>query len=168
MKDTLASVESTERVVQTGQGHKLRYDALLVAVGGRLAVDFDHVLTFRDADAGQVYERVVEDVEDRHSASRMRPAVGGHGARERAGGWSRGPERGRCRAARSARQRVVDQDVGVGDESMEDIATLLVGEVDRDAAPALVDLEGTPAAIEPTATLDEPALAHDAQDLLAA
>ena len=67
MKDTIASVEPAERIVHTGQGHKLRYDALLVAVGGRLAVDFDHVLTFRDADADRVYERVVEDVEDRHS-----------------------------------------------------------------------------------------------------
>lgn len=69
VKDTLASVEPAERIVHTGQGHELRYDALLVAVGGRLVVDFDHALTFRDADAGRVYERVVEDVEDGHARS---------------------------------------------------------------------------------------------------
>jgi len=69
VKDTLASVETAERVVHTAQSRELPYDALLVAVGGRLAADFDHVLTFRDAQAGQVYERIVEDVEDGHARS---------------------------------------------------------------------------------------------------
>lgn len=69
VKDTLAAVEPGRRFIHTGQGHELRYDALLVAVGGRLAVDFDHVLTFRDAAAGQVYDRVIEDVEDEHARS---------------------------------------------------------------------------------------------------
>jgi sulfide:quinone oxidoreductase len=69
VKDTLASVETSKRVMHTGQGRELRYDALLVAVGGRLAVDFDHAVTFRDAEARQVYERVVDDVEDGHARS---------------------------------------------------------------------------------------------------
>lgn len=63
VKDTLASVDSAARVVHTGEGHELRYDALLVAVGGRSVSDLDHVIAFRDAEAGEVYDRVVEDVE---------------------------------------------------------------------------------------------------------
>jgi sulfide:quinone oxidoreductase len=34
-----------------------------VAVGGRQHEDFEHATTFRDADAGKLYERVVRDVE---------------------------------------------------------------------------------------------------------
>ncbi len=56
-QDTLASVESARQAVQTGQGHELPYDALLVAVGGRQVCDLDHVLAFRDAEAGRVPRR---------------------------------------------------------------------------------------------------------------
>jgi sulfide:quinone oxidoreductase len=49
--------------VHTGQGRELRYDALLVAVGGRQHADIEHATTFRDADARNLYERVVQDVE---------------------------------------------------------------------------------------------------------
>jgi len=69
VKDTLAAVDCSRRVVHTGQGRDLRYDALLVAVGGRQAADFDHVLTFRDAEARQLYDRVLEDLEDEHARS---------------------------------------------------------------------------------------------------
>jgi hypothetical protein len=53
VKDTLARVDSDGRVAHTGEGHELRYDALLVAVGGRLVADLEHVVTFRDAEAGR-------------------------------------------------------------------------------------------------------------------
>ena len=69
VKDAVSSVETAERVVHTTQGRELHYDALLVAVGARLVADFDHVLTFRDAQARQVYDRVIEDVEDEHARS---------------------------------------------------------------------------------------------------
>lgn len=69
VKDVLASVDTQAGIAQTGEGRELRYDALLIAVGGRMIVDFDHVLTFSDADAGQVYKRVVEDVLDEHARS---------------------------------------------------------------------------------------------------
>lgn len=69
VKDILASVDPAGRRVHTGQGRQLGYDALLVAVGGRQMADVDHALTFRDAEARQVYERVVEDVEDEHARS---------------------------------------------------------------------------------------------------
>jgi sulfide:quinone oxidoreductase len=69
LKDTLASVDTDGRVAHTGDGRELSYDALLIAVGGRMIVDFEHVLTFSDADAGQVYEQVVEDVLDGRAGS---------------------------------------------------------------------------------------------------
>jgi sulfide:quinone oxidoreductase len=69
VKDTISSADPAGRVVRTTQSRELPYDALLVAVGGRLVADFDHVLTFRDAAAGRLYERVVEDVEDGHARS---------------------------------------------------------------------------------------------------
>ena len=69
VKDTLAGVDADGRIAHTGEGRELRYDALLVAVGGRLVADFEHAVTFRDAEANQVYERVVEDVEHGRAAS---------------------------------------------------------------------------------------------------
>lgn len=67
VKDTLAWVDRDEQVAHTSQGRELRYDALLVAVGGRSIADLDHVVTFRDAEAEKVYEQVVQDVEDGHA-----------------------------------------------------------------------------------------------------
>ena len=61
--DAIASVDSGGRSVRTAEGRELRYDALLLAVGGRQVADLDHALTFRDAEASQVYEYVVEGVE---------------------------------------------------------------------------------------------------------
>jgi sulfide:quinone oxidoreductase len=63
VKDAIASVDSARRTVHTGGGRELHYDALLVAVGGRQVTDLEHALTFRDAEAGRVYELVVESVE---------------------------------------------------------------------------------------------------------
>jgi sulfide:quinone oxidoreductase len=69
VKDTLAGVDPASRAAHTGGGRELRYDALLVAVGGRQVADVDHATTFRDAQADRVYERVVEDVTDEHARS---------------------------------------------------------------------------------------------------
>ena len=69
VKDIVASVDTRERAVLTGEGRRLSYDALLVAVGGRRIADYDHVLTFRDAEARRLYDRVIEDVEDEHVGS---------------------------------------------------------------------------------------------------
>ena len=63
VRDTLAAVDTAGQAVHTGQGRELRYDALLVAVGGRQIADLEHATTFRDADAGSLYESVVQDVE---------------------------------------------------------------------------------------------------------
>jgi sulfide:quinone oxidoreductase len=69
IKDIVASVDVRRRVVQTGQGRRLSYDALLVAVGGRMVADHDHALTFRDHEARRLYDRVIEDIEDEHARS---------------------------------------------------------------------------------------------------
>jgi sulfide:quinone oxidoreductase len=64
IRDTLAWVDPVGQVAHTGQGRELRYDALLVAVGARQLADLEHATTFRDAEAGEVYERVVRDIEN--------------------------------------------------------------------------------------------------------
>jgi sulfide:quinone oxidoreductase len=63
VRDAVAAVDPAGRVVKTVQGHELRYDALLIAVGGRQIADLDHAVTFRDAEAGRVYQEVVSEVE---------------------------------------------------------------------------------------------------------
>lgn len=61
--DAIASVDPGARRVQTTEGRELGYDALLVAVGARQVADLEHALTFRDAEAGRLYECVVEGVD---------------------------------------------------------------------------------------------------------
>ncbi len=63
LTDTLDSVDTETQVVHTGAGAELPFDALLVAVGGRPVAQLDHALTFNDAEADEVYDRVVRDVE---------------------------------------------------------------------------------------------------------
>jgi sulfide:quinone oxidoreductase len=69
LKDTLAWVDREAQVVHTRGGESLRYDALLVAVGGRQMEAFEHVTTFRDAEADEAYQGVVQDVEQGYSKS---------------------------------------------------------------------------------------------------
>lgn len=63
VEDTLSWVDPDGQVVHTGSGAELRYDALLVAVGARLAPAFEHVTTFRDAEADALLSGLVEDIE---------------------------------------------------------------------------------------------------------
>jgi sulfide:quinone oxidoreductase len=69
IKDTLAAVDAARRVVHTGDGRELAYDALLVAVGGRQTVDLEHATAFSDADASLVYDAIVSGVENRQVRS---------------------------------------------------------------------------------------------------
>jgi len=62
-QDSLAWVDPKERVVHTSEGRSLEYDALLVAVGARLAEPYKHVATFSDADADESYHGIVQDLE---------------------------------------------------------------------------------------------------------
>ena len=56
-------------MAHTGGGESLRYDALLIAVGGRQMEAFEHVRTFRDAEADETYQGVVQDIEEGYSKS---------------------------------------------------------------------------------------------------
>lgn len=65
--DRLGSVDVDEQVVRTETSGDLPFDALLLAVGGRMSPAFDHVKTFRDADADALFGGVVQDVEGGYS-----------------------------------------------------------------------------------------------------
>ena len=63
-KDALAWVEPDAGVVHTRSGNAVEYDALLVAVGARQVEAYEHVATFRDAEADDTYHGIVQDVEE--------------------------------------------------------------------------------------------------------
>ena len=69
IQDSLGWVDPDGQIVHTEAGQQLNYDALLVAVGARQHAAFDHVGTFRDADADQAYQGVVQDIETGYSNS---------------------------------------------------------------------------------------------------
>ena len=62
-KDALEWVDRDARIVHTSGGLSLEYDALLVAVGARQVEPYEHVATFRDAEADATYHGIVQDVE---------------------------------------------------------------------------------------------------------
>jgi sulfide:quinone oxidoreductase len=67
IRDTLGWVDPGARVVHTGEGRSVEYDALLVAVGARQVESYKHVATFRDAEADATYHGIVQDVEEGYS-----------------------------------------------------------------------------------------------------
>lgn len=69
VKDEFSWVDVESRVVHTGGGEELPFDALLLAVGGRPAPAFHHVKTFRDADSDALFRGVVQDIEEGYSKS---------------------------------------------------------------------------------------------------
>ena len=66
-QDSLAWVDPDAQVVHTGEGRRVEYDALLLAVGARQVEAYEHVASFRDADADASYHGIVEDVEGGYS-----------------------------------------------------------------------------------------------------
>ena len=66
-QDSLAWVDPDARVVHTGEGRRVEYDALLIAVGARQVDAYEHVATFRDAEADASYHGIVQDVEGGYS-----------------------------------------------------------------------------------------------------
>ena len=66
-QDTLAWVDRDARAVHTGDGRRIEYDALLVAVGGRQVEAYRHVATFRDSEADAAFRGIVQDVEEGYS-----------------------------------------------------------------------------------------------------
>ncbi|MEX1141931.1 MAG: hypothetical protein WD993_04100 [Thermoleophilaceae bacterium] len=63
VRDTLAWVDPSGRVVHTGSGTELPYDALLIAIGARIVPAYEHATTFRDADADALFGGIVQDIE---------------------------------------------------------------------------------------------------------
>ena len=63
IKDALVRVERSERIVRTGGGDELGYDALLVAVGAREVDAYGRSVTFRDSDAAATFGEVIKAVE---------------------------------------------------------------------------------------------------------
>jgi sulfide:quinone oxidoreductase len=68
-QDSLGWVDSDAQVVHTGEGRRVEYDALLVAIGARQVASYQHVATFRDAEADAVYHGIVQDVEEGYTRS---------------------------------------------------------------------------------------------------
>jgi sulfide:quinone oxidoreductase len=75
-KDSLAWVDHDAQVIHTGEGGRIGYDALVVAVGARQIEAYEHVATFHDADADAAYRGIVQDVEGgfSHSVAFIEPA----------------------------------------------------------------------------------------------
>ena len=71
IKDSLAWVDPEARVVVTGTGESVQFDALLVAVGGRPVEPYrpERVTTFRDAEADATYHGIIQDVEQGYTHS---------------------------------------------------------------------------------------------------
>ena len=69
IRDSLSWVDPDGQIVHTRGGPELHFDALLVAVGARQLPPLDHVRTFRDADADEVFEGVIQDIEQGYSKS---------------------------------------------------------------------------------------------------
>jgi sulfide:quinone oxidoreductase len=78
MHDRLAAVAPSERVVQTDSGVPRRYDALVLGIGGRIRVRYEHAITLEDDRSYQRLRRLIEDVESgsvRHLAFVVPPRL---------------------------------------------------------------------------------------------
>lgn len=62
-------VDPDAQTLHTEGGGTLPFDALLLAVGGRLVTPFDHVTVFDDAHADEAYRGIVQDVEGGYTRS---------------------------------------------------------------------------------------------------
>jgi sulfide:quinone oxidoreductase len=69
VEDTLAWVDPEGQVAHTGAGAELPYDALLIAVGARMVPAYEHVTSFRDTAADELFGGIVRDIEDGYTKS---------------------------------------------------------------------------------------------------
>ena len=69
LQDAAEWVDPQAQMVHTDDGEELPYDALLIAVGGRLVMPFDHVTVFDDAHADEGYHGLIQDVEGGYTRS---------------------------------------------------------------------------------------------------
>jgi sulfide:quinone oxidoreductase len=63
VQDAAEWLDPEAQAVHTEGGAVLEYDALLIAVGGRLVTPFEHVTVFDDAHADEAYHGLIQDVE---------------------------------------------------------------------------------------------------------
>jgi sulfide:quinone oxidoreductase len=68
-QDAAEWVDSDAQTVHTSGGLALPFDALLLAIGGRLVTPFEHVTIFDDAHADEAYRGLVQDVEGGYTRS---------------------------------------------------------------------------------------------------
>jgi sulfide:quinone oxidoreductase len=69
VQDGAEWVDPDAQVVHTSDGAELAFDALLIAVGGRLVTPFQHVTVFDDEHADEAYHGLVQDVEGGYTRS---------------------------------------------------------------------------------------------------
>ena len=68
IQDRVESIDGDARTVQIGCG-ELRYDALLLAVGGRESSPYENAFVFSDHDAGHGVRAIVNEIEQGHVQS---------------------------------------------------------------------------------------------------
>jgi sulfide:quinone oxidoreductase len=69
IRDALEWVDIDGQQVHTSEGRSLPYDALLLAIGARLSVPYEHVTVFDDAQPDDAYRGLVQDVEEGYTRS---------------------------------------------------------------------------------------------------
>ena len=69
VQDAAEWLDPAAQVLHTETGAALEFDALLLAVGGRLVVPFEHVTVFDDAHADEGYHGLIQDVETGYTRS---------------------------------------------------------------------------------------------------
>ena len=79
VQDALEWVDPDGQVAHTAEGASLNYDALLLAVGARTEVPYEHVTVFDDAHADDTYRGVVQDIEEGYTQQPRAAAAGWSG-----------------------------------------------------------------------------------------
>lgn len=69
VQEELEWVDPDGQVAHTAEGGVIAYDALLVAVGARTEIPYEHVTVFDDAHADETYRGLVQDVEEGYTRS---------------------------------------------------------------------------------------------------
>ena len=77
-QDAAEWVDPQAQRLHTAGGDELPYDALLIAVGGRLVMPFKHVTAFDDERADEGYHGLVQDVEGGYTRSVVLIVPEGH------------------------------------------------------------------------------------------
>ena len=69
LQETVEWIDPSSQTVHTAEGSSVEYDALLLAVGARAEIPYEHVTVFDDAHADDAYRGLVQDVEEGYTRS---------------------------------------------------------------------------------------------------